>query len=77
MYHFLFVPLTLGLSFMLVIMETCYVVTGSVGTRQTHERAGARREFKAGKKQPFAALKIELFGSQCGQFLTLGHQLKG
>ena len=28
MYHFLFVPLTLGLSFMLVIMETCYVVTG-------------------------------------------------
>ena len=24
MYHFLFVPLTLGLSFMLVIMETCY-----------------------------------------------------
>ena len=28
MYHFLFVPLTLGLSFMLVVMETCYVVTG-------------------------------------------------
>ena len=28
MYHFLFVPLTLGLSFLLVIMETCYVVTG-------------------------------------------------
>lgn len=28
MYHFLFVPLTLGLSFMLVIMEVTYVVTG-------------------------------------------------
>ena len=28
MYHFLFVPLTLGLSFMLVVMELCYVVTG-------------------------------------------------
>ena len=27
MYHFLFVPLTLGLSFILVIMESCYVVT--------------------------------------------------
>lgn len=28
MYHFLFVPLTLGLSFILVIMETIYVATG-------------------------------------------------
>ncbi|MFN3521231.1 MAG: cytochrome ubiquinol oxidase subunit I [Phenylobacterium sp.] len=28
MYHFLFVPLTLGLSFLLVIMETIYVMTG-------------------------------------------------
>ncbi|KGQ71011.1 cytochrome d terminal oxidase subunit 1 [Chelonobacter oris] len=28
LYHFLFVPLTLGLSFILVIMETLYVVTG-------------------------------------------------
>jgi cytochrome d ubiquinol oxidase subunit I len=28
MYHFLFVPLTLGLSFMLVIMESVYVMTG-------------------------------------------------
>lgn len=28
LYHFLFVPLTLGLSFMLVIMETVYVLTG-------------------------------------------------
>jgi len=27
MYHFLFVPLTLGLSFMLVIMEAVYVMT--------------------------------------------------
>ena len=28
MYHFLFVPLTLGLSFMLVIMEATYILTG-------------------------------------------------
>ncbi|QLB12438.1 cytochrome bd-I ubiquinol oxidase subunit 1 apoprotein [Bisgaardia hudsonensis] len=28
LYHFLFVPLTLGLSFLLVIMETLYVATG-------------------------------------------------
>ncbi|HUW50768.1 MAG TPA: cytochrome ubiquinol oxidase subunit I [Sulfuricella sp.] len=28
MYHFLFVPLTLGLTFMLAIMETVYVMTG-------------------------------------------------
>jgi len=28
LYHFLFVPLTLGLSFVLVVMETLYVTTG-------------------------------------------------
>jgi uncharacterized membrane protein len=28
LYHFLFVPLTLGLSFMLAIMESVYVMTG-------------------------------------------------
>ena len=28
MYHFLFVPLTLGLSFIVVIMEACYLSTG-------------------------------------------------
>jgi len=28
MYHFLFVPLTLGLSFILAIMESVYVMTG-------------------------------------------------
>ena len=28
LYHFLFVPLTLGLSFLLAAMETVYVVTG-------------------------------------------------
>ncbi|WP_198243236.1 cytochrome ubiquinol oxidase subunit I [methane-oxidizing endosymbiont of Gigantopelta aegis] len=28
LYHFLFVPLTLGLSFLLAIMESCYVMTG-------------------------------------------------
>ena len=30
LYHFLFVPLTLGLSFILVIMESVYVMTGRV-----------------------------------------------
>ncbi|HTN94899.1 MAG TPA: cytochrome ubiquinol oxidase subunit I, partial [Gallionella sp.] len=30
LYHFLFVPLTLGLSFLLVIMESVYVMTGRV-----------------------------------------------
>lgn len=28
MYHFIFVPLTLGLSFLLVVMEVTYVLTG-------------------------------------------------
>ncbi|MBX9712927.1 MAG: cytochrome ubiquinol oxidase subunit I, partial [Pseudomonadaceae bacterium] len=28
MYHFLFVPLTLGLAFILAIMESVYVITG-------------------------------------------------
>lgn len=28
MYHFLFVPLTIGLSFLLAIMETVYVLSG-------------------------------------------------
>ena len=28
MYHFLFVPLTLGLSFLLAVMESVYVMTG-------------------------------------------------
>ncbi len=28
MYHFLFVPLTIGLSVILAIMETVYVMTG-------------------------------------------------
>lgn len=33
MYHFLFVPLTIGLSFMLVIMESVYVMTGKAAWR--------------------------------------------
>jgi len=28
MYHFIFVPLTLGLAFLLAIMESVYVMTG-------------------------------------------------
>lgn len=34
LYHFLFVPLTLGLSFLLAAMETVYVVTGKLIYRQ-------------------------------------------
>ncbi|AZY48494.1 cytochrome ubiquinol oxidase subunit I [Bordetella avium] len=34
LYHFLFVPLTLGLSFILAVMETVYVTTGRVIYRQ-------------------------------------------
>ncbi len=34
MYHFLFVPLTLGLSILLAIMETVYVMTGRIIWRQ-------------------------------------------
>ena len=34
LYHFLFVPLTLGLSFMLAAMETVYVITGKAIYRQ-------------------------------------------
>lgn len=30
MYHFIFVPLTLGMTWILVIMESCYVATGKV-----------------------------------------------
>ncbi|MDE4003783.1 cytochrome ubiquinol oxidase subunit I [Glaesserella parasuis] len=33
LYHFLFVPLTLGLSFVLVVMETLYVTTGKEGNK--------------------------------------------
>ena len=32
MYHFLFVPLTLGLAFILAIMETTYVISGKAKT---------------------------------------------
>jgi cytochrome d ubiquinol oxidase subunit I len=32
LYHFLFVPLTLGLSWILVIMESVYVMTGREST---------------------------------------------
>ncbi len=34
MYHFLFVPLTLGLSFLIAIMESVYVMTGKEVWRQ-------------------------------------------
>ncbi len=35
MYHFLFVPLTLGLSMLLVVMEGAYVMTGKEVWRRT------------------------------------------
>ena len=34
MYHFLFVPLTLGLSFMIAIMESVYVMTNKAVWRK-------------------------------------------
>lgn len=37
LYHFLFVPLTLGMSFMLAAMETVYVITGKPIYRQMTE----------------------------------------
>ena len=39
MYHFLFVPLTLGLSWILLIMESVYVMTGKV-TKPAPKRSG-------------------------------------
>lgn len=40
LYHFLFVPLTLGLIFLLAVMETIYVVTGKTVYRDM-TRSGA------------------------------------
>jgi cytochrome d ubiquinol oxidase subunit I len=43
LYHFLFVPLTLGLAWILVIMESVYVMTGKAqrrGVPNTHGSAG-------------------------------------
>ena len=39
MYHFLFVPLTLGLSFLIAIMESVYVMTDREMWRREAERA--------------------------------------
>ena len=54
MYHFLFVPLTLGLSWMLVIMESVYVMTG----REIYARHDAvlghavRHQLRHGRRPP-------------------------
>ena len=50
LYHFLFVPLTLGLSILLAIMETVYVMTGRVIWRQMTKFWGTavRHQFRAG-----------------------------
>jgi hypothetical protein len=42
MYHFLFVPLTLGLSVLLVIMESIYVTTGRNAPRRSCLSSQAR-----------------------------------
>ena len=42
LYHFLFVPLTLGLSVLLGIMETVYVMTGKTIWRDLTTRVGWR-----------------------------------
>ena len=41
LYHFLFVPLTLGLSFLLAIMESTYVMTGRAIWRDITRAHGA------------------------------------
>ena len=40
MYHFLFVPLTLGLAFLLAIMESVYVMTGKQVYQDMTENLG-------------------------------------
>ncbi len=50
LYHFLFVPLTLGMSFMLVIMEAIYVMTGRAIWREITrfwERSSGSTSFSA------------------------------
>ena len=44
MYHFIFVPLTLGLSFMLVVMELAYVISGK---QMYKDRPGSGASFLA------------------------------
>lgn len=36
LYHWLFVPLTLGLTFIIAIMETIYVKTGDIWWKKPH-----------------------------------------
>lgn len=40
MFHFIFVPLTLGLSFLLAIMESVYVMTGKEIYKQMTQFSG-------------------------------------
>ena len=52
LYHFLFVPLTLGLSILLGIMETVYVMTGKPIWRDMVEILGrsVRHQFRHGRR---------------------------
>ena len=54
LYHFLFVPLTLGLSVLLAIMETVYVMTGRVDLAADDEILGhaVRHQFRASASPP-------------------------
>jgi len=52
LYHFLFVPLTLGLSLLLAIMESVYVMTGRVVWRDATKFCGnvVRHQFRDGRR---------------------------
>ena len=52
MYHFLFVPLTLGLSLLLAIMESVYVMTGRTVWREATQVLGHAvwHQFRHGRR---------------------------
>ena len=54
LYHFLFVPLTLGLSVLLAIMETVYVMTGRTDLARDDEVLGhaVRHQLRAWASPP-------------------------
>ena len=50
MYHFLFVPLTLGMAFLLAIMETVYVLSGKQIYKDMTKFWGRSEERRVGKE---------------------------
>ena len=52
LYHFLFVPLTLGLSFLLAVMESVYVMSGREIWRDATRFWGAVSEGVHGQRNP-------------------------